>query len=218
MATSFMNLDLPTVSVTLGPAWASKINAALETIDSHNHTSDKGVRIPTAGLNIDDDLNFSENAITNLLRVGYKSNSSTLTGATNALSTYVTNGNLYYTNSAGNAVQITSGGSVVSTPAAVQNFETTSVSSNLVISPADTFVTLYVDTSATRQITLPLAVNVVSGRVYIIKDVSGNALNNPITVVRQGSDLIDGQTSQVLESNYGSWMISGDAASNWHIL
>jgi len=218
MATEFMNLNLPTVSVTLGPEWANKINAALEVIDSHNHTSDKGVKIPTAGLSIDADLNFGENSITNLLKTSYKSNSSTLTGALNSLSTYVTNGNLYFTNSAGNAVQITSGGSVVSTPAAVQNFETTSVSSDLVINPSDTFVILYVDTTVARQITLPLAVNVVSGRVYIVKDITGNALANPITVVRQGSDLIDGSSSQVLNSDYGSWMISGDAASNWHIL
>ena len=66
MATSFLNLTLPTVTVTLGPTWATQINAAFEVIDEHDHTSGKGVQIPTAGLNINDDLDFNDNAAQNI--------------------------------------------------------------------------------------------------------------------------------------------------------
>jgi hypothetical protein len=65
-----MNLDLPTVSTTLGPAWATQLNEAIGVdgtgIDAHDHTSGKGVRIPPAGLDISGDLTFGDNAATNL--------------------------------------------------------------------------------------------------------------------------------------------------------
>ena len=105
----------------------------------------------------------------------------------------------------------------MSVPGAVQNFERQNVASDLIINPADTFVYLSVDTTAARQITLPLASAVADGRIYIIKDKDGQALDNNITVVTSGSDTVDGASSQVLNSNYGSWMIVGDGSSAWYI-
>jgi hypothetical protein len=49
MATANMNLSLPTVSVTIGPTWATQLNTALETVDVHDHTSGKGVQVPLPG-------------------------------------------------------------------------------------------------------------------------------------------------------------------------
>lgn len=212
-----MNLNLPTPTVTLGPEWATELNTALETIDSHDHTSDKGVQIPTAGLNINADLDFNSKKAFSLLSTQFTEQNSTLTGATNAGSVYVTSGDLYYTNTSGVAVQLTSGGSIVSTPGSAQIFETTVVNTDLTISAASTFVYLIVDTTATRTIDLPLASSVTAGRIYIIKDSSGQALDNPITVNIQGSDEVDGASSQQLNSNYGSWTIVGDGIDKWYI-
>lgn len=110
--TNFMGLDLPIVSVTLGPEYANQNNAAFEKIDEHNHSSGKGVRVPTSGLNINANVDFQENKPYDVLSTQYISNDATLTGANNINSTYVTGGNLYFTNSSGTAVQLTNGGSV----------------------------------------------------------------------------------------------------------
>lgn len=217
MATTFMNLDLPTPTVTLGPAWATELNTALEVIDSHDHSSGKGTQVPTSGLNINADLDFNSNKAISLVSSQYTEQSSTLTGATNAASVYVTSGDLYYTNTSGVAVQLTDGGTIVSTPGSAQIFETTTVNSNLTISAASSFVYLIVDTTASRTIDLPLSSSVTAGRIYIIKDASGQSLDNPITVNIQGSDELDGETSQILNTNYGSWTIVGDGVDKWYI-
>jgi hypothetical protein len=55
-------------------------------------------------------------------------------------------------------------------------------------------------------VTLPLGSTLTAGRQYVIKDESGNAgaAGRNITIARSGSDLIDGATSRVINSNYGS--------------
>lgn len=217
MTTSFLGLDLPVVTVTLGPEYAEMINDAFNVVDLHDHSSGKGVSIPTSALNINANLNFMEYKPYNLLSSQYISNDATLTGADNINSVYVKSGNLYFTNSGGTAVQVTSGGSVVTSPSSLQTVETQAVSGDVVISPAATYVFLQVDTTAARQITLPLASSVADGRIYIIKDISGSANTNNITLVAQGSDTIDGDTTYVLNSNYGSWWAIGNAADEWSI-
>src|SRR6185369_1236390 len=117
--TPFMDLELPTVSVQIGPAWADELNAALEIIDSHNHTSGSGVQIPTAGLNINANLSTNGYKIYDLFSTQYDPVTVPLTGASNANSVSVSGGDLYFTTGSGISVQITSGGSVVSVPAQV---------------------------------------------------------------------------------------------------
>lgn len=217
MATNFLGLDLPTVSQTLGPEWATKVNAAFEVIDSHDHTSNKGARIPTAGLNINAELDFNSNVASNLLQIKLVSNNGTLTGAANANSTYIANGDLYFTNSSGTAVQITDGGSVVTSAGALQTVERQAVASNITIAPSDTFVLLSIDTNAARTVTLPLANSVASGRIYILKDANGLANTNNITVATQGSDTIDAESNFVYDSDRGSIWVIGDGVSAWEV-
>ena len=138
-------------------------------------------------------------------------------GSSFAGSISIFNDDLYYTNTSGIPVQITDGGSLVTTPGSVQNFETQNVASSLIISPSDTFVHLAVDTTAARTITLPLASSVTAGRIYIIKDASGQANTNNITIATAGSDTVDGQSSQNLNSDYGSHMLITDGVSSWLI-
>ena len=212
-----MNLELPTVSVTLGPEWAEQVNAAFEVIDEHDHSSGNGVTVKTAGLDINANLDIQSNKLFNVFSSQYISNSTTLTGATNALSVSVSGGDLYYTNASGIAIQLTTGGSIVSTPGAVESVDMTSVNSNIVITPADTFVYLIVDTTSSRTITLPLANAVSTGRIYIVKDASGMSNTNPITVQTSGSDTLDGAASQVFDSNYANHWFVGDGVSSWYV-
>lgn len=56
--TSNMALELPIPGVTPGPDYAEEIVTAFNVVDSHDHTTGKGVRVPTNGININNDLAF----------------------------------------------------------------------------------------------------------------------------------------------------------------
>jgi hypothetical protein len=217
MTTPNMLLSLPTVTQQPGPEWASMLNAAIESIDSHDHSSDKGVKITPSGLEINADLDISNQVFYNFKSVKFQEQVSTLSGSTYSNSIYSVNGNLYFTSGSGTAIQITDGGSIVSTPSSASIFETTSITTNLTIGNSDTFVYLIVDTSVARIITLPLASGVSAGRIYYIKDSSGLSETYNITVNTQGSDTLDGAASQTLSSNYGTWTIIGDGSASWYI-
>jgi len=216
--TNFMNLDLPVVLDTIGPDYAEMVNDALEVVDLHDHTSGKGKRVPSAGLDINADLNFAGYKPYNLKSTQFSNQVAALTGAANALSVHTYSGDLYYTNGAGNSVQITSGGSLLATPGATTALELTTLAANLTIGPADTFVVIATNTAAPRTIDLPLANTVAAGRIYAIKDSTGTANTSPITIARQGSDTIDGATSQTIASNYGCVWVIGDGVASWYII
>ena len=109
MATSFMNLTLPTVGVTIGDTWATQLNTALTSLDSHDHSTGKGQKIPTAGLNINADLTFNNKGLTNLNYSNFKNN----TGSISTLnSLYVKSGELYYRDALNNEIQMTSVGGI----------------------------------------------------------------------------------------------------------
>ena len=110
--TPLMNLILPVVGSQIGPTWASNLNAALENVDAHDHTSGKGSKIPTAGLNINSELNFNENGATSLNYSQYKDNVSPLSAVTYPRSLDVSGGELYYNDAAGNQIQLTNAGGI----------------------------------------------------------------------------------------------------------
>ena len=61
----------------------------------------------------------------------------------------------------------------------------------------------YLGVNVPRSSIVLSSLGVCSGKVYIIKDVSGSALTNNITVTAPGST-IDGQASYILNTDYGS--------------
>lgn len=109
MPTTNMALTLPTVLVTLGPTYATLINTALTTIDEHDHASGRGVRITPAGMNINSDLDFGSNYAKALKASRYSSQVAALASVNDVNQVYVVNGNLFFNNASGTAVQITSG-------------------------------------------------------------------------------------------------------------
>lgn len=110
MATSFMFMDLPVVSTTPGPEWSSLLNDALsEVVDSHDHTSGKGVPIKSASINIDADLDFQQWSAINLVSSQYVDQADALSG-TNL--TYFLSGDLYVIDGSGRSVRITENGAI----------------------------------------------------------------------------------------------------------
>lgn len=135
-----MNLPVPIVGIDAGPDWANNLNACLNQIDAHNHTSGYGVQIPPGGLNINADLTFQSNNATAL-------RSSRFTAQLVPLSTssssdigcvYVSGYDLYYNDIVGNQVRITSGGGVAGSPGSITNL--TAPASATYVSANQTFV------------------------------------------------------------------------------
>lgn len=73
------------------------------------------------------------------------------------------------------------------------------------------------DTSAARTITLPNAATVGKGRTITVKDTSGGAGTNNVTLSVSGGGTIDGSASQKINVNYGAYKLYSDGA-NWKVL
>lgn len=112
MATSGTNItsiSKPAVGTDTGPTWAENLNTSLDAIDGHDHSTNKGVRITPAGLNVNADLEFNQNSASELKNVIFDSS---VTAATTSYSLYQASGNLYWRNGSGTAVQVTLGSAV----------------------------------------------------------------------------------------------------------
>lgn len=77
--------------------------------------------------------------------------------------------------------------------------------------------TVLVDTSSTAvTVTLPTAVGQ-SGRIYTIKDATGNAETNNITIDGDGSETIDGAATHTLDQDWAAVTVQSDGA-NWLVV
>lgn len=110
MSTPNMGLTVPVVLSTVGPDYATEINADLSLIDSHNHSSGFGALVPTAGLNINADLTFAGFNATNVLAVKFTATATLATANSLAFVTTSTVSDLWARDGAGNNIQLTSGG------------------------------------------------------------------------------------------------------------
>jgi hypothetical protein len=112
ITTPNMELALPVPGTVSGPTWANQLNTAFTLIDSHNHTTGNGVLIPSAGLNINADLQYRNYNLVNPRSIMFTNQDAALASASDTNNVYVVNGNLYFNDSSGTPIQITSGGSV----------------------------------------------------------------------------------------------------------
>ncbi len=114
MSTPYLGLDLPVVTVTLGPEWATLLNAALSVIDNHDHTSGRGRLITSAALNINDDVSINGYNLTGARSFQMQNLGSTsdIQDPTDVRCVYSVNGELYYTDNIGNQIQLTAGGAL----------------------------------------------------------------------------------------------------------
>jgi len=74
--------------------------------------------------------------------------------------------------------------------------------------------------AAAKQVNLEAAATAGTGRVLIIKDQSGNAGANPITIDADGGEHIDEADTYVINSNYGSVTLicTGTATNEWAVV
>lgn len=109
MTTPNLGLTESTVGVDTGANAASREQTNINLIDLHDHTTGKGVRIPTGGLNINADLPFNANSATELESLQLESQASNILVANTI---FVKNGELYYVDASLNVVQLTQSGGV----------------------------------------------------------------------------------------------------------
>lgn len=213
-----MSLILPTVQATLGPEWATQLNNALTLVDTHDHSTGRGVKITPSGLNINSDLSLLLNSLVNAKKVQFSTQAVTLADIN---SIYSVLGDLYWNNGGGTPVKITTGTSVnAPTATAANTFNRVAISSNTAIAPADPYSFYDTNTSSAVTYTLPLASSVAAGRFYEFKDTTGNAATNNITIQKNGgagTDYIDGLTVSpyVLKQNYGSVRLVSNGTDRW---
>lgn len=116
-----MLLNVPVAGQESGPQYALDVNACFTIIDSHNHSPGFGVQITPAGFNVNVDLPFNSNNAITLRSSRYVAQSTTLSGSADLNCVYSVNGNLYWNNGSGTAVQITSGSSVNATSSGISS-------------------------------------------------------------------------------------------------
>lgn len=172
--TAYMQLNLPTVSVTLGPLWAEEVNDAFARVDLHDHSSGLGVKISPAGLNINADLSIQNNNLNAVRALRTQSQSTPINGASDKGCVYNVGGDLWWNSGAGDTVQITTGGTLNSGSLVSNVWTVRSVNTNIVINAGDTYVYYAVDCTFARTITLPTPAAAGSGRFYHFKTVTGS--------------------------------------------
>lgn len=89
------------------------------------------------------------------------------------------------------------------------------ITANLTIDTTTTDYLIFCNQSGAINVTLPAPTN---GRILIIKDISGTANTNNITMVRNAAEKIEGlAASKVLQTNFGSWTFTSDGTDWWMI-
>ncbi len=90
-----------------------------------------------------------------------------------------------------------------------------SVAGDISGTPGD-YILIVTDTSAPRTVTLPNFTN--TDQLFIVKDGSGGALINNITITTPGGTvLLDGATSNTIATNYGSIQYVNDGSNYYSI-
>jgi hypothetical protein len=112
-----MTIDLPVVSVTIGPTWAQLLNDALQdAVDPHDHTTGRGTPVPSAGISINADLAWNNRNLNTVREVRLQDQLGNLSAVADRGGIYRNADDLFYLDGAGNNVRITSAGGVVGAP------------------------------------------------------------------------------------------------------
>ena len=220
MPDGYMNLDLPVVGST-SPDWGAKLNAALTAIENHDHNA-TGAQVPIAAVLVNQDVELNNNDITEVRSVRLQAQDGYLVGGLDVGCAYRIGQDLYFNNGSGTPIRITQSGVVNASSSGNSNvWATTSITSHHTILSSDTYVSLLVNTTSARNITLPAANAVSAGRVYIIRDISyasDPTAGATITLIRNGSDTFDGYSGNVqLQVKGGTLMIQSNGSNKWHV-
>lgn len=105
----YMLLPTPTPGSDTG-IWAPILNAATALIDGHDHTTNKGKPVPSAGINIDAALDFHSFRAINMAGVNLGNLSGLLASGTNEFFGF--GGDAYWRSGGGVNVKVTNGGAL----------------------------------------------------------------------------------------------------------
>lgn len=212
-----LGLTLPTVGGDTD-AWGTELNTNLTIIDTNCFSPNNPV--VSSAITINGDLSFNQSYnLTNLKSLRLYNQASTLSSGSDVKCLYVSGSELYWNTSSGTAVKLTSGTGINAAGIATNVYTVQAVSGNIAIGASDTFDLLLTSTAAARSITLPLANAVAAGRRYKVKDITGSAQTNNITIIRSGSDSIEGIAgNKTLATNFGAWELVSDGSSAWYLL
>lgn len=95
------------------------------------------------------------------------------------------------------------------------NITTRTITTNLVVDTTTKDHVIFCNQSGAISVTLPAPSN---GRELIIKDISGDAETNNITIVQHASEMIEGlAASKILQTNYGSITLTSDGTDWWMV-
>lgn len=119
VVTTNMNLTVPTVSTTVGPTYATEINADFSLIDSHDHSNGKGVPVPVAGLSITTDFPIANNNLTQARSIRFTTNAAPLANPADISCGYFSGVDFYVNDASGNQIRITQSGGVAGTPGSI---------------------------------------------------------------------------------------------------
>lgn len=106
-----MDLVLP-VEGGSNDVWAVLLDAIFALIDAHDHTTGKGVKVPSNALNIIGDVAMGTHAFTGLSAVSFTEIAAASAAAYVGLFINSSDHNLYFRNGAGTNVQLTSGNTI----------------------------------------------------------------------------------------------------------
>lgn len=133
-----MSLYQPVIGTDSGLVWEQDMNANASILDNHNHSPGSGAQISPPGLNINAELDFqSQNAI-NLRTTRYTGYGANLAGPLDLGCLYVVTPDLWFNDTNGNQVKITTGGVVNATSSGISSGTNTAsfVSNVLVVNQA----------------------------------------------------------------------------------
>lgn len=110
--TANMSLVMPDEDGSLD-VWDTILNTLFGVVDAHDHTTGKGVQVPSAGINIDADIPAGTNAITGLRAIDFTAvAAATVAGYAGAFFVNSADSELYYRTTSGSNVKITNGASL----------------------------------------------------------------------------------------------------------
>lgn len=164
--TQYMDLVLPVPTSEQGPEYAVEINQAMTQVDQHDHSPGQGTYVTPTGLNINQDLEFNNNNITEVRSTRYEVQPSLLSDPTDLGCIYVNGVDLYYNDENGNQIRITQSGSIAGSPGSISGL----------VPPASVS---YSPVTFTFQSTTATAANIDAGS-FTFREVLANA--NGITV------------------------------------
>ena len=210
MTTLNMGLTLPTVGTTTDPTWSNELNAAVTTIDAHDHSSGKGARITPAGLNISTDLPMSGHAPTGARAISFTNLAS---APSDQYALFWKGGDLWANNGSGAAFQVTTGGATALNVGVISQIGWTvkNVTTSIGINASDAY-SIYSFSVSSLLATLPLANSVPAGRSYFFCD---NGAGSGL-IVHSGSDTIGWTNSNTASFGNGQClMLTSDGVSHW---